>query len=202
MNGELKEGKIGSRPGWDELFMAEAILASSRASCFNVHSGSVIVHDKRIIATGYNGAPADATSCIELGECYKEKVTGKNYTDTMNIGTCQGVHSEKNALFNKTKNVPHKSAFLYTTVFPCNTCAKDIAGERSVGKIIYKRAYDEREIDNASRIFGESGIEIYQLNLSPERCIDIIFNHSNVKFGAWSKEEKERILKPLELLVK
>jgi len=172
MDGELKEGKIGSRPGWDELFIANAILNSSRASCFNVHSGSVIIYDKRIIGTGYNGAPAGVTSCLELGECYKKKKTGKDYGDTMNTGTCQGVHSEKNALFNLTRKVPIKSASLYTTVFPCNTCAKDIAGERSVGKVVFKRAYDEREIDSALRIFTKAGIKVYKLELSPERYVD------------------------------
>ncbi len=52
----LKEGRLGTRPNWDEGFMADAIRASSRASCFKVHSGSVIVYNKRIIGTGYNGA--------------------------------------------------------------------------------------------------------------------------------------------------
>ena len=115
----------------------------------------------------------------------------------MNTGTCQGVHSEKNALFNLTRDIPLKSASLFTTVFPCNTCAKDIAGERSIGRVTFKRAYDEREIDGASRIFGEADIEVYRLDLSPERFVDIAFNHCDAKFSVWTDEEKKAIMSKL-----
>ena len=198
----LKENKLGTRPAWDEGFMADAIRASSRSSCWKVHSGSVIVYDKRIIGTGYNGAPAEVPSCIDLNGCYKEIQTGKKYEETMNIGICQGVHSEMNAIFNLSKEIPLKSATLYTTIFPCNGCAKNMQAKRIFNKIIFRRAYDEKELKGALRIFQEADIEVCKLELSPERYLDIIFNHRNAKFDAWTSEEKERASKGLELMLK
>lgn len=187
---EIKQGKLGSRPSWDEGYMCDAIRASSRASCLNVRSGSVLIYNKRIVSTGYNGAPQGVPSCIELRGCFKKSQTGKEYEETMNMGMCQGVHSEVNSLNNLRFNPPEKSINLYTTVFPCNTCAKILTGRGIINQIVFKRLYDEREFKQTMRIFNEASISIKRLDLSPERYIDIIFNQRKVKFDAWSDEQR------------
>ena len=104
---EIKESS-DERPSEYEGFMMDAIRASRKSSCYNVHSGSIIVYDKRAISSGYNGAPPRVKNCLERGICYKEERSGKKYEDTMNSGLCRGVHSEVNALCILQISMPHK----------------------------------------------------------------------------------------------
>ena len=187
----LKESELGLRPSWDEYFMKWALDVASRSSCFNVHAGSVVVLDNRMIGTGYNGAPPGVKSCLERGACYKETKTGKKYEDTMNTGRCIGVHSEMNALAHLNKLI-YKGVTLYVTIFPCTSCAKNLLAY-GVKRIVFKREYDEGELGLVLDLFQEAGIEVCQLDLSPERYLDIGFNHPNVKFDIWSAEEKQMI---------
>jgi dCMP deaminase len=189
----INENPIGSRPSWDEYFMHLAIVSASRSSCMNVHSGSVIVVENQIIATGYNGAPRGIKSCVERGGCFKTSFTGKKYEETMNSGTCIGVHSEMNALAHINKLL-HKKTNIYTTIFPCTSCSKNLISN-NIKKIIFKRGYDFEEMKLVLRLLEEAEVEVYQLDLSPERIIDISFNQKSSKFDAWTLEEKERILK-------
>ena len=176
----LKEEEIGLRPNWDEYFMKIALDVASRSSCFNVRAGSVLVLNKRIIGTGYNGAAQGIASCLERGGCFKEIKTGKEYSETMNSGTCIGVHSEMNALAHLTGLI-HRGATLYVTIFPCVSCIKNLLSY-GIKKIIFKRAYDENEISLGLDLLQEGNVEVYQLNLSPERYIDMGFDNLNVKF--------------------
>ena len=186
----IKEGGLGERPSWDEYGMKFAIDASSRSSCWNVRAGSVITLDNQIIATGYNGAPgAIKKNCLESG-CRKS-LKGLDYHESLGCGECIGIHSEMNAVGHLSKRGMSKLV-LYNTIFPCHTCAKDIL-PYNFQKIFFKRMYSEKEAKSTLELLEEAGIEIYQLDLSPERVLDIEFNHPNVKFDVWSPEEKERI---------
>lgn len=187
----INESNLGERPSWDEYFMKMAIHASSRSTCFNVHSGSVIVMDNQVISTGYNGAARGIKSSLERGGCFKESVTGKSYAETLNTGTCIGVHSEMNALAHLSKLI-HKDATLYTTVFPCPSCAKNLLSY-GVKRVVFKRSYDRGEMIMASRFFEEGGVKVEQLDLSPQRAWDIDFNRPDSKFDVWSEEEKRII---------
>lgn len=191
----ITENKIGERPSWDEYFMQLAITTSSRASCFKVQAGSIITRNNYIVGTGYNGAPPKVKSCLEKGYCHKEHITNKNYEDAMNQGLCIGVHGEINALNHLQFSVDRSDLTLYTTIFPCNSCAKSLAG---IKRLVYKSDYDGREFENAFQILTESGTEICKLNLSPKRYIDIAFNHPKVVHDVWSCEEKTEIKKILE----
>ena len=187
----VKEGKIGTRPSWDEYFMKSAIVAASRASCFNVHSGTVIVHDKTIVATGYNGVNGLTKNCLDKGYCHKEKKTGLPFEQTMNCGYCIGTHSEMNALAHMNRIV-HQDATLYTTVFPCNNCMKNILAAR-VKRIVYKRIYDEKEMINSLEMCEEAGVIVEQLDMSPERCLDIDLNHPTVKYDVWTPNQRKLV---------
>jgi len=175
------------RPNWDEYFMAMAVLASIRSSCKHVRAGCVIVLDKRIIGTGYNGAPVGVKqNCLDLN-CRKESL-GLDYKDSLNTGKCIGVHAEMNALANLSREI-HKGAVLYITIFPCPSCVKNLLAY-NIKKVIYKREYDKEESELSMKLFKEAGVEVEQLDLSPLRLKEILFKHQDVDFDVFSKEEK------------
>jgi len=177
------------RPTWDEYFMAIAILVSSRSSCRNVRAGSVIVLDKRIIGTGYNGAPPGVKeNCLDYG-CRKE-ISGLSYRESLNTGKCIGVHAEMNALANLSREI-HKGATLYTTIFPCPACAKNLLAY-NIKRIVYKKEYDKSESELSLRLFEEAGVEIEKLDLSSEKVKKILFSRQNVEFDVFSGEEKQK----------
>jgi dCMP deaminase len=186
----IKEGELGTRPNWDEYFMHIAIGIASRSSCHNVHSGTVIVGNKQIIGEGYNGAPSGIKkNCLETG-CRKT-LKGLNYEESLNSGTCIGEHSEINAISHISKLDPIKIS-IYTTIFPCFNCAKRMLSY-NVEKIVFKRFYSDKEFQSTIDLLNEAGVKVYQLDLSPERDLDIRFDHPNVRFDVWSDEEKQQI---------
>ena len=189
----IKEGKLGTRPSWDEYFMKIAIDVSDRSSCKYVQAGAVIVKDNHILATGYNGVPGRIKkNCLEIG-CRKE-LKGLKYEESLNSGECWGVHAEMNAWNNRTKDV--QDFILYSTIFPCHNCAKQLVAA-NVKKIIFKSSYSKEEMPGTLEYFFESGVGVYRLNLSPERVHDIDFNRPKVFFSVWSPDEQERIRRKL-----
>jgi len=189
----LDERELGTRPSWDEYFMKMAIDASSRSSCKHVQAGAVIVKDNQTIATGYNGVPKRIKdNCLEIG-CRKE-LKGLKYEESLDSGECYGVHAEMNALRHITKNI--KEFTLYTTIFPCHKCAKELVSYE-VGRIIFKSTYSEKEVHGTFEFLTESNVEICELDLSPERVYDIDFNRPKVFFAVWSSDEQKRILRKL-----
>lgn len=174
-----------SRPEWDEYFMAMAVLASTRASCNHVRAGAVIVLDKRIIGTGYNGAPVGVKdNCLKVG-CNKEN-EGVKYREAFDVGKCVGVHAEMNALANLSREI-HKGAVLYTTIFPCSTCAKNLLAH-NIRKVVYKREYDPKESKLSMALFKEAGVEVKKLDLSAEKIKEFLFNQHSVDFDIFSKD--------------
>ncbi|MCM8770335.1 MAG: cytidine/deoxycytidylate deaminase family protein [Candidatus Omnitrophica bacterium] len=109
------------RPSWDEYFLEVASLVSKRATCLRRRVGAVLVKDKRILATGYNGAPSGLKHCIDIG-CLREKLkipSGERHE------LCRGLHAEQNALIQASLyGVSVKDSTLYATNQPCVICAK------------------------------------------------------------------------------
>ena len=174
------------RPNWDEYFMSIAILVSSRTSCKYVRAGSVVVLDKRIIGTGYNGAPVGIKdNCLNSG-CWREKA-GIGYGNNFNAGKCIGIHAEMNALANLSREI-HQGATLYTTVFPCPACAKNLLAY-NVKRVVYLKEYDKGETKSAMNMFNKADIKIEKLDLSPERLKQIIFDIKVDRFDVFSKDE-------------
>ena len=188
----IEEGELGERPSWDEYFMKMAISASSRSSCFNVMARAILTFDNRVIGTGYNGAPRRVKSCLERGGCYKESRTGKRYEDSMNSGNCIGVHSEMNAVSHL--GLDQKGFTLYSTIMPCNGCAKKLVGD-GLGRVVFKSGYDGRELDNVLELFGDKSIEVCQLDMSLRRVLDIDFNRLKVTHDIWSDGEREEVMR-------
>lgn len=170
------------RPNWDEYFMAMAVIVSTRANCRHVRAGSVIVLDKRIIGTGYNGAPVGIKeNCLDAG-CRKEGM-GLKYEDSLNTGKCIGVHAEMNALANLSRGI-HKGASLYTTVFPCPSCAKNLLAY-NIKRIVYMKEYNPEETKLSMKLFKEAGVSVEKLDLSSEKLMSFIFDQHNIKFGVF-----------------
>lgn len=109
------------RPSWDEYFMQMAHLVSKRATCIRRRVGAVLVRDKRILATGYNGAPSGLEHCLDIG-CLREKLkipSGQRHE------LCRGLHAEQNALIQASLHgISVKDSVLYATNQPCIICAK------------------------------------------------------------------------------
>ena len=195
----IGEGALGTRPSWDEYFMKMAIAVSSRASCHNVHSGSVVTYNDRTRSTGYNGAaPSIMENCLDIG-CRKAN-KGLEYETSLGSGECIGIHSEMNALGNLPKEETSNLS-IYTTIMPCHTCAKNML-PYDVQRVVFKSFYSDSEIVSTLDLFQEAGVEICRLDLSPERCMDIDLNPTKAKFSVWSPDERKRINKMRKSLEK
>ena len=109
---------------WDARFMEMAEMVGSWSSCYRSgrNIGAVIVRDKRILTTGYNGAPAGLLSCAERGECLRDKLGIPSGT---RHELCYAIHAEQNALIQAAKlGVSVEGATLYCTHQPCTICSK------------------------------------------------------------------------------
>lgn len=134
------ETKVFSK--WDKRFMDMALAVSEWSSCYqeNRHVGAVIVKDKRILTTGYNGAPAGIKSCAEKGECLRKKL---NIPSGTRHELCYAVHAEQNAIAQAAKlGVSVDGATLYCTHQPCVICAKMIINS-GIKKVLYKYGYPD-----------------------------------------------------------
>ena len=128
------------RPNWDEYFMGMAELTAERSTCLRRHVGAVIVKDKHIVATGYNGAPRGLAHCGDLGGCLREKLgvpSGERHE------LCRALHAEQNAIIQAaTLGISIEGASIYITHQPCVICAKMIINA-GIDKIVVKEGYPD-----------------------------------------------------------
>ena len=131
-------------------------LVAQRSTCTRRAVGAVIVKDKRILSTGYNGAPAGISHCIDTG-CLRQQL---NVPSGERHELCRGIHAEQNAIIQAAYHgVSVKGATLYCTNLPCSICAKMIINAGI--KVIY---YQNRYLDSMSlEMFQEAGIEVINL---------------------------------------
>lgn len=124
-----------TRPTWDQHFIAVARAVAGRADCTRRQVGAVIVAGNRIVATGYNGAPAGQPGCASDGACPRAHTTvapGSSY-DT-GPGACIAIHAETNALLYAGRD-RCAGATLYVTDTPCDGCRRLIAAA-GIGQVI------------------------------------------------------------------
>ena len=113
-----------NRISWDEYFMEMAKLAAKRSTCLRRQVGAVIVQDKHVVATGYNGAPKGIPHCAEMGGCYREK---NNVPSGERHELCRALHAEQNAIIQAATYAQGiDGATIYITHQPCVICAKMI----------------------------------------------------------------------------
>ena len=125
-----------NRPSWDEYFMQMAELTAQRSTCLRRQVGAIIVKEKHIIATGYNGAPKGLPHCEELGGCLREKLeipSGERHE------LCRALHAEQNAIIQAaTLGQSIEGATIYITHQPCIICAKMIINA-GISRIVIRR---------------------------------------------------------------
>ena len=145
---------------WDNRFMQMADLVSTWSSCFqeNRKVGAVIVRDKRILTTGYNGAPAGVETCVGRGECLRKKLNVESGT---RHEICYAVHAEQNAIAQAAKlGISLEGATLYCTHQPCVICAKMIINS-GIKRIVYRQGYPD---EFSMQLLNESGVTVEIFN--------------------------------------
>ena len=143
------------RPGWDDYFMEMTKLTATRSSCLRRHVGAVLVKDTRVIATGYNGAPAGVTHC-EVTGCLRQKL---NVPSGERHELCRGLHAEQNAIIQAALyGVSTEGAPLYCTTKPCSICTKMIINAK-ITKIVYEEYYEDSLADE---LLKDTDIRILQ----------------------------------------
>lgn len=131
-------GKI-IRPSWDVYFMALAKLAASRSTCLSRPTGCVIVREKQVISSGYNGSMPGVAHCSDEGKCYRRgiKVEGAEKYDF-----CRSIHAEANAVALAAKEgLALNGSTAYMTLFPCYMCIKLLV-RAGIKEIVYEKGYE------------------------------------------------------------
>ena len=137
-----------NRPSWDEYFMQMAELTAKRSTCLRRNVGAIIVKDKHIIATGYNGAPKGLPHCEELGGCLRQKLgvpSGERHE------LCRALHAEQNAISQAaTLGQSIEGATIYVTHQPCIICAKMIINA-GISRIVVRSGYPDKMAEDMAR---------------------------------------------------
>ena len=145
--------KASRRPDWDEYFMEIAHVVGKRTTCLRRSIGCVIVKDKRILATGYNGAPSGLPHCLELG-CLRDQLGIESGT---RHEICRALHAEQNAIIQAALyGVSTKGATLYCTHQPCSLCAKAIINA-GITRVVFEGDYPD---EFAREMLELAGIDI------------------------------------------
>lgn len=147
-----------TRPTWDEYFASITRQVATRSTCLRRKVGAIIVKDKRILTTGYNGAPMRVRNCLEIGTCLREEL-GVPAGERHEI--CRGLHAEQNAILQSAYHgVQIRDSVIYSTTQPCVLCAKMIIN-CGIKKIYYFEDYpDPLAVD----LLDEAGVELIRLD--------------------------------------
>ena len=150
------DNDTSERPSWHEYFMGIAKLVAQRATCTRRKVGAVLVKDRRILCSGYNGAPTGITHCSITG-CLREQLkvpSGEKHE------LCRGVHAEQNAIIQAALHgIVVEGASVYCTNQPCSICAKMIINA-GIKRVYFEDGYDD---PMTSAMFDEASIELIQL---------------------------------------
>lgn len=147
------------RPDWDQYFMEITYVVAKRSTCLRRQVGAILVKDKHILTTGYNGAPKGLEHCIVTG-CLREQLgvpSGERHE------LCRALHAEQNAIIQAANlGISIENSTLYCTTAPCSLCAKMLINA-GVKRVVFDGAYpDER----AMEFFGEAHVIVEQVSLN------------------------------------
>jgi dCMP deaminase len=146
-----------SRPSWKEYFMDIALLVGRRSTCRRRRVGAIMVSDKRVLATGYNGAPTGLPHCLDVG-CLREELeipSGERHE------LCRGLHAEQNVIIQAAYHgVSVKGATLYCTNLPCSICSKMLINA-GICDIIYKEGYADSMTEE---MLSVAGVKLTQID--------------------------------------
>ena len=177
------------RPTWDEFHMLTAIVTATRSSCLVRQVGAALVKDKRIIASGYNGAPPSVESCLDTQVCFYQNLAHEDHLKGLGLYEelkeqrkefCSAIHAEKNAVNQCTiHGVDPRGASLFITNFPCPGCVRDVIIPTSISEVVVWKEYlrnklltmDEYEVSNFW--LRQKGISVRKMELSSSRMQEI-----------------------------
>lgn len=154
-----------NRIPWNQYFMAQSLLLSTRSTCDRLAVGATVVRDKRVISGGYNGSVSGDVHCSEVG-CYVVE------------GHCvRTVHAEVNAIIQCAKfGAPTEGAAIYVTHFPCLQCTKTII-QAGISNVYF--LHDYRTSEYARELMAHSGIDMVQVEMPEDFFTQIQGNFSN-----------------------
>lgn len=140
------------RPDWDSYFLNIAQLVRTRSTCLRRTVGAIIVRDKRILTTGYNGPPSGMKHCEELGGCMREKMS---IPSGQRAELCRAIHAEANAILQAAVHgLKIDESILYCTTAPCSGCAKLLISA-GIKRVVYIEGYPD---ELSAELLAEAGV--------------------------------------------
>ena len=150
-----------ARMSWTDYFMRITYLVAERSTCTRRKVGAIAVRDKRILATGYNGAPSDTPHCLDVG-CLREQLgvpSGQRHE------ICRGLHAEQNVIIQAALHgVSIKGADIYCTTQPCLICTKMLINAQ-VRNVYFTESYPD---ELSASMVAEAGVNFVELDHRPE----------------------------------
>jgi dCMP deaminase len=139
------------RPTLDQYFMEIATVVAKRSTCLRNHVGALFVKNKRILSTGYNGAPSGLIHCDVVGCARQDVASGTRHE------LCRAVHAEQNAIIQAALHgISIEGATLYCTHQPCILCAKMMINAR-IARVVYRESYPD---GTAREFLSQAGIDV------------------------------------------
>jgi len=139
-----------TRPSWDEYFLQIADLVSTRSTCDRLHVGAILVRNRMIVSSGYNGAPRKTQQCDEVG------------CRIVNDHCVRTVHAEVNSVIQAAfHGISTEGTTLYTKYFPCEHCVKVLINA-GVKEIVYSKEYENSDQTFTRKMLKEAGVTLRQ----------------------------------------
>ncbi|SKA63243.1 deoxycytidylate deaminase [Desulfobaculum bizertense] len=149
-----------NRLPWPDYFMGITYMVAERSTCTRRKVGAIAVRDKRILATGYNGAPANLSHCLEVG-CLREQL---NVPSGQRHEICRGLHAEQNVIIQAAVHgISIAEADIYCTTQPCLICAKMLIN-CGIKNIYFAEGYPDELSENMCK---EAGVRLVRLEYTP-----------------------------------
>ncbi|MFA5871700.1 MAG: deaminase [Parcubacteria group bacterium] len=156
------------RPSWDAYFMALAKMAASRSTCLSRPAGCVIIRDKQVLSTGFNGSMPGVPHCSDEGICYRRSIQA---ADAGKYDFCRSIHAEANAVALAARSgISLEGATAYFTLFPCYVCTKLLV-RAGIREIVYEIGYDSKNAERDKHwqeVAEKANIKIRQVKISEE----------------------------------
>lgn len=141
------------RPDWDDYYMKIAAVVAERSTCLRRRVGAVLVKEKRLLTTGYNGAPSGLQHCLDRGCVRRQQQVPSGQRHEL----CRGLHAEQNAIIQAALHgVSIRDAIIYSTHYPCSLCARMLINA-GISKIVLAEDYPD---PMARELLNEAGIPV------------------------------------------
>jgi dCMP deaminase len=184
MHQASQENESFQRPTWDEYFLMLAKLAATRSTCLAFPVGAVIVKNKQVLATGYNGSPSGSAHCIAQGYCYP----GLSSCDLSSEFPSRAIHAEANAIAQSAKHgIETEGASIYVTLEPCLSCLKLIISA-GIREVFYETPFNSDKSTLVRDSFIHEGlVNLKQIKLSKpiaEKAALFLLNPTSVQLSS------------------